>query len=232
VPPQAKPHANDPAGPGGKRLGVLSWGHYGRYLKRPVLRGLLFQFFCFAFAFTTFLTGFALFAERTFTWRGHPFGPREVGYLFAYTGVLGIILQGGLIGRLVKRFGEGALIVTGFGTLVVGYTALGLVHSVGALVLVATVASFGNGVLRPSLTSLVSQNAGRHEQGVVLGFTQSLNALALVLGPALGGFLLDRGMLSSWAWVSATFALGGLIGIRFGSALVPRAVVVQDDAAA
>jgi MFS transporter, DHA1 family, tetracycline resistance protein len=228
-PPQAVA-TDGTIGPAGKRLGIFSWGHYAQYLKRPVLRGLLIQFFCFAFAFATFLTGFALFAERTFSFRGQRFGPREVGYLFAYTGVLGIILQGGLIGRLVKRFGEASLIVAGFGSLVVGYTALGLVHTVGLLVLVATIASFGNGVLRPSITSLVSQNAGRHEQGVVLGFTQSLNALAQVVGPALGGVLLDKGLLSLWAWVAAAFALFGLLGVRSGSALAPRAVVVQDDA--
>jgi MFS family permease len=229
-PPQAAGHES--VGPAGRRLGFLSWGQYGQYLKRPVLRGMLIQFFCFAFAFITFITGFALFAERTFTFRGNAFGPREVGYLFAYTGVLGIILQGGLIGRLVKRFGEAALIVTGFGSLAFGYFALGLVHTIGPLVLVATIASFGNGVLRPSITSLVSQNAGRHEQGVVLGFTQSLNALAQVLAPILGGFLLGRGLLSAWAWVAAGFALLGLVGTRFGSALAPRVVVVPDDAAA
>jgi hypothetical protein len=55
------------------------------------------------------MAGFALFAERRFTWQGRPFTPREVGYLFAYAGFLGIVLQGGLIGRLVRRFGEPTL---------------------------------------------------------------------------------------------------------------------------
>ena len=51
--------------------------------------------------------------------RRQPFGPREIGYLFAYSGFLGIMLQGGLIGRLVKRFGEPALVMTGFVALAV-----------------------------------------------------------------------------------------------------------------
>jgi MFS transporter, DHA1 family, tetracycline resistance protein len=235
--PGGKPPHNLPAesasvGPGGKRLGVLSWGRYADYFKRPILGGMLVQFFCFAFAFSTFIAGFALFAERTFSVGGRPFGPREVGYLFAYVGVLGIILQGGLIGRLVKRFGEGALVAAGFGSLVIGYFALGLVHTVEPLVLVATISSFGNGVLRPSLTSLVSQNAGRHEQGLVLGLTQSINSLAQALAPGLAGLLIERGLLSPWAWVAALFALFGLVGTRFGSALAPRAAVVADDTTA
>jgi MFS family permease len=232
VSPHAVAPANAESGPAGKRLSVFGWGGYARYFERPILRGMLAQFFCFAYAFSTFVAGFALFAERTFTYRGHPFGPREVGYLFAYVGVLGIILQGGLIGLLVRRFGEGALVAAGFASILVGYTVLGLVHSIGPLVMVATVASFGNGVLRPSLTSLISQNVGRHEQGIVLGLTTSLTALAQVVAPALGGALIGAGMLSLWAWVAAAFALLGLLGARFGSALAPRAVVVSDDAAA
>jgi DHA1 family tetracycline resistance protein-like MFS transporter len=229
------PHAHEgeePVGPAGRRLGLLSWSSYAQYFARPVLGAMLVQFFCFAFSFSTFIAGFALFAERTFQWKGRPFGPREVGYLFAYVGFLGIILQGGLIGRLVRRFGEGALVMTGFGSLVVGYLALGLIHALGPLVLVSTISSFGNGVLRPALTSLVTQSAARREQGLVLGLTQSVNSLAQVLAPSLAGLLIGRGMLSPWAWVAASAALLGLAGTRFGSALAPRVVLVRDDAAA
>ena len=50
-----------------------------------------------------------------------PFGPREIGYVFGFVGFLGIILQGGLIGRLVERFGEATLAAAGFVSLVLGY---------------------------------------------------------------------------------------------------------------
>ena len=204
--------------PGGKRLGVLSWGAYAQYFKRPILAGLLVQFFFYVFCFSTFISGFALFAERTFSWKGHPFGPREIGFLFAYVGFLGIVLQGGLIGRLVKRFGEPALVYTGFATLVVSYLALGLVHGTFLLVVVSTVSSFGNGVLRPALSSLVSQNAGPHEQGVVIGLNQSLSSVASIFAPMIAGFLIDRSMLMLWAWVAALAALFGLLLARRGSA--------------
>jgi MFS family permease len=200
-----------PAAPGGKRLSLLDWGTYARYLSRPFLGSLFLQFFCFCFAFSTFVSGFALFAERTFTWDGHPFGPREVGYLFGFTGFLGIVLQGGLIGRLVKRFGEASLARAGFLSVFVANTTLGVIHSVGPLVAVAAVASFGNGVLRPALTSLISRNAGRQEQGVVLGFNQSLNSVAQITAPMLGGFLIMQGQLTLWSWVAAAFGLLGFL---------------------
>ena len=167
LPNQRIPRAASPvdgaSGPGGERLGALDWGTYVRYFRRPVLAGLLAQFFLFAFAFATFTSGFALFAERRFTWQGHPFTPREIGYLFAYAGFLGIVLQGGLIGRLVRRFGEPTLVAAGFASMGLGFLFLGLIGALAPLVVVTTLAAFGQGVLRPTLTSLVTQSAGRHE---------------------------------------------------------------------
>lgn len=226
-PPQSPHSAGAAIGPAGKRLAIFDWGAYAQYFRRPDLRALLVQFFCFMLAFSTFTSGFALFAERTFTWAGQPFGPREIGYLLAYSGGLGIILQGGLIGRLVKRFGEGPLAAAGFGSLVVAYVGLGLVHSVGPLVVVATVSSFGNGVLRPVLTSLISQRAGRHEQGTVLGLNQSLTSVAQIAAPTVGGVLIGRGHLSLWAFVASAAALTGLLVARWGSGreAVPEATV-------
>jgi MFS family permease len=210
-------------GPGGRRLGLVEWDVYARYFARPVLAGLLAQFFLFAFAFATFTSGFALFAERTFRWGGRPFTPREVGYLFAYAGFLGILLQGGLIGRLVRRFGEPRLVTAGFFALGLAYLVLGLIHSIAPLVAVATLAAFGQGVLRPALTSLVSRCAGEHEQGVVLGLSQSLTSLAQVAAPAVGGWLIERGLLGPWAFAAALAAALGLAVSPWASGRAVRA---------
>lgn len=218
-PPQRAEDAAGPAElPGGKRLSVLEWSTYTQYLKRPVLGGLLAQFFCYAMGFATFTSGFALFAERRLSWKGHPFTPREVGYLFGYAGFLGLIWQGGLIGRLIKRFGEARLAAAGFLSIAIGASALGVIWNIAPLLIFTTVSSFGNSVLRPVLSSLVSMRAGRHEQGVALGMVQSLNSLASILAPALGGLLIQRGLLGPWAWVGALAALMGLLLARWGSA--------------
>ena len=205
--------ADGPAPPAGTRLRVLDWGHYATYFRRPVLAGLLWQFFAFAFAFAIFMSGFALFAERRYTWNGHPFGPKEVGYVFAYVGFLGIILQGGLIGRLVRRFGEEKLVSTGFSSATVGFAWMGFTSGLPGLVTTATISSFGTGVLRPALTSLITQRARREEQGVVLGLTQSLMSVAQIIGPAIGGYLIDHELLKTWAIAGASMTLiGYLIG--------------------
>ena len=219
-------HEGAVSGPAGERLSLFELGIYVRYFKRPALAQRLVQFFCFCILFTTFTSGFALFAERTYRWRGVRFGPGEVGDVFAYAGFLGILLQGGLIGRLVKRFGDPKLVTAGFVSVVIGFGLLGVSHGIPLLLVATTFSSFGTGVLRPVLTSLITKAADRTEQGVVLGLTQSLNSTAAIVAPVLGGFLIGQGWLSAWAEVAAGAGLAGfLIGLA-----KPRAESVAAEA--
>jgi len=198
------------------REAALRFRTYAKYFGRPGLRERLLQFLFFITSFSLFISGFALFAERRFTYQGRPFGPREIGYIFGYVGFLGIILQGGLIGRLVKRFGESTLVAAGFIALVIGYFGLGIASSFTLLMLTGTLAAFGNGVIRPALTSLITQQAGRQEQGVVLGITQSLMSMASIVAPVVGGLLIERQMLKEWAWAAAGLAAVGVALSREG----------------
>ncbi len=210
-PPPQRAEADGDAAPGGRRLGLFQWGTYAEYFRRPVLRGLLAQFFLFILAFATFVSGFALFCERRFTWDGVAFGAREVGYVFAYVGFLGIILQGKLLGPLVARFGEARLVIAGFLSAAIAYVVLGFAHGMALLGISATISSFGNGVLRPALTSQITQVVGRHEQGVVLGLTQSLSSTAMIIAPLVGNALIHYKALTAWAMVAAGFVATGFI---------------------
>lgn len=198
-------------GPGGKRLSVLDWKSYGQYFARPALGRLLWQFFFFAFSFSFFVSGFALYAERRFTWHGHPFGATEVGYVFTYVGFLGVILQGGLIGRLVKWMGERKLVWTGFAANIVAYALLAWTRTLGQLLGAATISSYGNGVIRPAVTALITHQAGKREQGVVLGLTQSLTSVSQIVAPLIAGALIDREWLAVWALAMAAVAFCGMV---------------------
>ncbi len=197
-----------PAGPGGKRPSAFDVGTYAQYLKRPELRGLYLQFFLYTFSFSIFISGFALYAERRFVFDGVPWTAREVGFLFAFSGFLGILWQGGLIGRLVKKYGEYKLCLIGFVTLVAGYVLISQIpgDAIAPLLVVTAVTSFGNGVLRPAITSRITQAVGRHEQGVAIGISGSLSSLAMMLAPPTGGFLLDQHWLMAWPLVAAAVA--------------------------
>src|SRR5947208_11025485 len=161
-PATAQQQVEAPIAPGGKRLRILDWGTYLQYFRRPALGGYLLEFFFFTFAFATFTSGFALFAERRFFWHGRAFGPREVGYVFMYAGFLGILVQGSMRqGALVRRIGEVRLVTLGFASAALGYVLLGASSGVALLLVAATFSSFGNGVLRPALTSLITQQVTR-----------------------------------------------------------------------
>lgn len=205
--------------PVGQRLSVLSWNRYGAYLKRPVLGGVLLEFFLYQFAFAMFIGGFALFAERRYSWNGHAFGPREIGFLYAFSGLVGIIFQGGFMGRAVKTFKERRLIAMGLVSLGLGYILMPYVEPVWPLLFAITLASLGNSVLRPSLTSIVTQVVDRKEQGMVLGLTQSLASLASITAAPLSGWLIDRRLLTAWGWVAAAFCALALCVRGWGSGM-------------
>lgn len=213
--PKAEPHmGQDDPGPGGRRLNIFEWKAYAEYFTRPELGRLLWQFFFFAFSFALFISGFALYAQRRYFYHGHPFGAKEVGYIFAYVGFLGLILQGGLIGRLVKLLGERTLVWTGFGVSAIGYGMLAWTRTVGQLLFASTVNSY-SGVLRPAVTSLITQQAGRREQGVVLGLTQSITSISQIVAPVIAGTLIDREQLGAWALATGGVAfLGMLVSFR------------------
>ncbi len=191
--------AEGESGPGGRRLSLLSWGEYSKYFRDRELGRLLIQWLFFALSFATFISGFALFAERRYLWNGHGVGVREVGYIFAFNGFIGIIMQGGLVGRLVKWLGETRVVQVGFLSTLVFYAAIGFTYTIGQLLWVTAAASVLGAGLRPALTSLITQRAGRTEQGVILGLTQSLTSIAQITAPLIAGFLIDRELLTTWA---------------------------------
>ena len=197
------------SGPGGKRLSLLSWGQYVQYFRNSELRRLLLQWLLFSLSFSTFIAGFALFAERRYFWNGRPVGVREVGYIFAFVGLIGIFMQGGLVGRMVKMFGERAVVRLGFISMMLGDIATGFTQTVGQLLWVSGFANVGGSGLRPALTSLITQKAERREQGVILGLTQSLTSVAQIVAPVIAGLLIDHHYLTVWAvWAGFLAGLG------------------------
>jgi multidrug resistance protein len=170
--------------------GGRSLGHIVASLKQPKLAFVLVIYFLFIVAFSIMTTSFSLYTMFRFG-----YDAQHTGYLFAYVGLIAVIIQGGLIGRLVKRFGEIPLVIFGalcfaislFAVPFVGPAAGGL----GALLLGGGVFSMGNSLATPALTSLASKSVGPAQQGVVLGVTQSTASLARAVGPSLTAILIS-----------------------------------------
>ena len=208
--PAVKPGGEGGTGAPARRLTLFEWRAYAAYFREPRLSSKLWQFLLFSLGFSIFIAGMPLFVERRLTWNGHPFGPEQVGYVWALAGLFGVVWQGPALGRLVKTFGELRLNRAGFVGYVGGYTILAFCSSVPWLVLATAVMSMGS-LVRPALTSLITHAAPREEQGVVLGLMQSLNSGALIVGPLIAGYLIEHGLLTEWGLAAAATAVMGLV---------------------
>lgn len=182
-----------------------------KVIRDPSVSRLFLQFAAFAFTFALFMSGFALFAERRFTWNGAPFQARQVGYALAFLGLAGIVIQGGLIRRFVKKYGEAKLVPAGFVSMVIGMAILGLIYKVPELLIVMVIFAFGSSVVRPALASMITSAVGRKRQGMALGMTQSVMSVAQIISPAISGILIQNFMLTTWAFSGAFCAAVGLI---------------------
>ena len=191
----------------GERASAVRGGRFsqfGSFFSRPLPRRRLLEFFAFTLSFSTLIGGLALFLERQFS-----FGAKQVGFVFAFSGLIGGIVQGGALGRLVKKLGEEKLATVGFISMGVGYFFLGWIFGIPLLLVAVTVAGFGTAVTRPALTTLITKSVGRSEQGAALGTSQSLASVAQILGPIIAGWLIEHHLLKSYGLVAASIALAG-----------------------
>ena len=114
--------------------------------------------------------------------------------VLAVVGLTMVIVQGGLIGRLVKRFGEGNLLRVGTLTVTVGLLGMAAVGSIGwypGMFLASILLAAGSALNTPSVTSLLSQHAQAEQQGGLLGVGQSMSAAGRVIGPFMAGMLFE-----------------------------------------
>jgi multidrug resistance protein len=158
-------------------------------LKQPRLAFVLVIYFLFIVAFSIMTTSFSLYTMFRFG-----YDAQHTGYLFAYVGIIAVIIQGGLIGRLVKRFGEMPLVIVGAFCFAISLFAVPFVSpaagGLAALLIGGGVFSAGNSLATPALTSLASKSVDQNEQGTVLGVTQSVASLARAVGPSLAAILI------------------------------------------
>jgi MFS family permease len=153
-------------------------------------RGVMFAlvvatYFFLIAGFAIMTTLFALFTEKRFG-----YDARANGYLFGFIGIIAVIVQGGLIGRLIKIFGEVALTRTGMILTTLSLALLPLSNNLTILLVVCAGLAAGSGFASPPLSGLASQLIDRTWQGRALGVMQSAGSTGRLVGPLIGGWLL------------------------------------------
>jgi multidrug resistance protein len=201
--PESKPAHHEP-----DRVGRVEV--FRRAFARPHMPAVLLVFFLVMTSFSSFETTFALYAERRFD-----FTAQTIGYMFAWIGVVLSIVQGGLIGRVVPRFGERRVVQVALVTLAVALALIPFSPTVPALAVVSALIAGSMGFGNPSLLSTVSRLADPRDQGSTLGLSQSLGSLARIVGPMWGGFVFDH------FGIGVPFLMaGGLMLVAWATSLV------------
>lgn len=175
---------------------------------RPVLKRIMVSGFLIMLAFVGMEATFALLAKRHFG-----LAEGSLGLLFTYFGVIIAVVQGGLVGRISRRWGEKNTALAGMFAIAAGLAILP--HTPGLLFMLAAagVLAAGQGLFMPAISSLVSKTAGAGEQGAVLGLNQALASLARAAGPLAAGYLFDLNHFLPY-WSGAAFAFMAFLILR------------------
>ena len=182
----------------------LTLGTLFAALKRPFSGSLLITRFFFGLAFAIFQTIFSLYALRRFN-----LAAQQTGYILTYVGVLSVIVQGGLVGKLSERFREDWLITASVGVMALSLLGWAFVPSATMLLVVLAPIALAGGILNTVVSSALTKTVQPQEIGGILGLSASIESLTRVIAPTLGGILLER--LGAWSpGVFSAIVLTGL----------------------
>lgn len=147
----------------------------------PELTGLAMVTFLLHFAHHVFSAVFVLYAAYRYGWHAW-----EVGTLLALVGVLDMIVQGLIVGPVVKRFGDRATMVFGLFGGAIGIACMGLAPS-GFWFTLAMIPNALWGLAMPTTQSLMTQRVSESEQGQLQGANMSVASIAGVMSPLFFG---------------------------------------------
>jgi DHA1 family tetracycline resistance protein-like MFS transporter len=219
--------------PAEKRAARFDWSHANPLgsvvlLKRyPQVFGLAAVVFIANLAHYVYPSIFVLFADYQYGW-----GPREVGWVLAAVGVCSVIVQAGLVGKVVHAIGERRALLLGLSCGVIGFTIYGFAEA-GWMFLVGIPISAIWGLSAPSTQALITRQVGSDVQGRIQGALMSLVSMAWIIGPAIfaGSFGLFIGNHAPLHLPGAPFLIAAtllacavLIAWRYARAPAPSGV--------
>ncbi len=192
--PESKVHTNERVEEGiSSRLDGLR-----NALSKPLMNSVLAILFIMSLAFSAFPVIMPLLAISFFGLSSY-----EISFFFVYIGLVQIVFQGLIVGRLANRAGEEKLIAFGSLLMALGVFLMALFPNLAIFVILSTIMVSGGGMLGTSIPSFISKITSADERGGILGITQSVSSLARVPGPLIGGFVLEFAGLVAPFFLSA-----------------------------
>lgn len=193
----------------GRPRAVFSLHALREALSRPCMGPLLRVLLFYSLAFTLFQSNFALFTKERLG-----LDAQATSFVLTYVGLLSVLVQGIAIGKLTDRFRERPLILVSAAILAVSLLLWAFVPNVTSLLMILAPIALAAGVLNVALTSQLTKSVYRDEVGGTLGLSASLQTLAQIVAPGLGGAMLQA--LGTWSvgFLGGLIMLGALVVIR------------------
>lgn len=192
------------------------WEQWRRCLHNPPVALLILVFFFSMFCFACFETTLGIVVSQNFHLDPErPHDAQMIGYLFTYCGVIGALVQGGLIGRLVKSFGEPKVIALSIILVALSFFPLPFITTWPPLLIAVAVLAVGSSLSRPPLFGLLSRITPASEQGATLGVAQSAGSLGRIAGPLFAGTLIQHHMATPYLVCGVLALLTGLFAGRY-----------------
>ncbi|MDB5324343.1 MAG: tetracycline resistance efflux pump [Phycisphaerales bacterium] len=189
------------------------WLHPSNFtpvLKKPVVFQILLISFASMAAFVMMEATVGIFLAKIYRWTDPKIAAQKTGWFFGYVGLIIVLVQGGMIGRLTKRVGEWPLAIIGPILVAVGmgfYIGMAWWPALLVLGLAGAFNATGRSLQGPTLSSLLSKYSNPDEQGVVFGLYHGLSSLARVAGPIIAGLTYPYWHNTGHFWTSGIIVL-------------------------
>eukprot|EP00741_Cyanophora_paradoxa_P017181 tig00020960_g16593.t1 len=192
-----KPPLGPPAAPAGAppATSPLRLGRFTRLLQSKEVRALLIVKAISGFPFAMFQTIFSIAAVEQFQ-----LNPQQNGYVLSYVGVVSIIVQGAMVGALVRRYPEHRLMVLSCASMGVSFVAMSACEGIITLCVCMLPCIFGGTLIVTIITSALTKAVPPSDSGTILGFNMAANSGLRIIAPSLGGFLYANMGFNSINW--------------------------------
>lgn len=176
------------------------------FLKNPVLALNFTSLLMMGLAMNTLRSNFAVYAREHLH-----YDPPHVGYLYAYLGTIVVVTQLFLVRRIAPIFGERKTALIGFTSMMIGFLWMATEPDILEITFIMPLIAVGNGLCFPTITALSSHSVKHNQQGGVMGAQQSVNSMAMIIGPFIAGLAFDHISFGAPYAIAAGFLLIGLL---------------------
>lgn len=213
--PETRKRATQEKSQSSRRGLALLFSGWHNAARHPSVLGLVLVNLLYTIAFTAMETIFPLFTQHVFGW-----GASQNGYVFTYIGFIIVIMQGGLVGQLVKHWRESRVLLAGLVLMTVGLIFLAFSTNFALLLVTLGLLSIGDGAVTPTVSTLLSFASPTEIQGEMLGLSQGVGGLGRIIGPLAAGSLYSFN-------VSTPFIAGGILVLLAALVALPALSAVR-----